>query len=91
MKARVKYEWMGYNQDNILVPCKFEEDIILSDEIGFDKNTYDGWYVSDEDLNKDGIYTKYWHHYCSDYKRGDLNEFDVTKCRKIIECSFLRK
>jgi len=86
MEAKIKYEWTGHNGIE-LVPCIFEETVILSDEMGFDKNEYTGWYVSDEDLNSEGIYTKYWHHSASEYKKDWLNEFDETKCRKILKSS----
>lgn len=88
MKAKIKREWEA-SVDGKLIPCKFEEDVILSDKIGFNKSKYNGWYVSDEDLNEDGIYTKYWHHSSSYYKSGILREFDVTKCRKIKKSSLL--
>jgi hypothetical protein len=85
MEAKIKKELMGYNGDSKLIPYKFEETVTLSDEIGFNKSEYYGWYVRDGDLDENGIYTNYWHHNYHDYLRDDLNDFDITKCRKIIK------
>lgn len=86
MEAKIKYEYTEYIAFRY-VPRIFEETVILSDEMGFDKNEYTGWYVSDEDLNSEGIYTKYWHHSAFEYKNNWLNFFDETKCRKILKSS----
>lgn len=90
MKAKIKHEWMGNIGNNKHIPCKFEKDVILSDRKGFNKRTYFGWYVRDEDLDENGIYTNYWHHAASNFLSGQLGEIDTRKCRKIIESSLGR-
>ena len=89
MKVRLKYEETRINKEGNLYLYKFDEEIILSDEIGFDKNTYQGWYVDVDDLNKDGVYTRRWYYDKSWREVKDMKDVDITKCRKIIQSSWV--
>ena len=66
-----------------------DEIIEVSDDTGFDKTEFIGWYISDEDI-VDDILIKYWHHHCSDYNNEQLEDFDVNKCRVIINFKTLK-
>ena len=68
-----------------------DENIIVSDEIGFDMETFDGWYIELTDIDEEGILKRYWHHSCHD-REVVLNGWDdiiIDDCRVITKANFL--
>lgn len=68
---------------------KVDTTIEVSDTIGFDKKTFDGWYIQLSDIGEDGILRKWWHHYAHDYNSKQLAKFDIKDCRVITKADFL--
>jgi|TARA_R110000851_G_scaffold112921_3_gene237298 hypothetical protein len=51
---------------------------------GFDKSTFIGWYIREEDLDENGVLTRYYCHHSDDYNSGILADFDILECRIIV-------
>ena len=65
---------------------KIDEIIEVSDIKGFDKETFNGWYIEEP---IDDVVSEYFHHSCDWYNADQLEEFDSDKCRIITKFNSL--